>query len=225
MALCEALNTWRQKATVEKFGESVLRDVGSVLVLSDGLLERLLDCAHYGKIGTLEDLRREVSWSLVDELGPDVVRIILEVNPPRPRARASRPTGGTRRARPLPSRTASARPLATNSRILNLSQYTPATIVSILCICDRLQIFQPHFYCSPHRLFMRTRCYSLRFRTASSGTRMARQRPKVRRPQPPPLHLWSASNLWLRECAVVSVVRRDIIVRNFYLLLLIDMCT
>lgn len=130
MALSQALNAWRQKATVDMYGLAVFKDVGSALVLNDRLLERLVDCAHHGKIRTVEDLRREVDWSLVEELGPDVVRIITEVNPPRPRARATRMACRTRRPRLPPPVDGARRPLATNSRILNAPQATPAPIVS-----------------------------------------------------------------------------------------------
>lgn len=134
MALSQALNAWRQKATVDRYGLAVFRDVGSALVLNDRLLERLVDCAHHGKIRTMEDLRREVEWSLVEELGPEVVRIIAEVNPPRPRARATQMACPTRRPRLPPSENGARRPLATNSRILNTPQAAPTTIVSIFQI-------------------------------------------------------------------------------------------
>lgn len=130
MALSQALNAWRQKATVDKYGLAVFRDVGSSLVLNDRLLERLVDCAHHGKIRTLQDLQREVDWSLVDELGPEVVRIIAEVNPPRPRAQATRTAVRTRRTRPSGPEDQGPRPLATNTRILNAPQSVSATIVS-----------------------------------------------------------------------------------------------
>lgn len=89
-----------------------------------------MDCAHHGKIKTVEDLRREVDWSLVEELGPEVVRIITEVNPPQPQARATRMACQMRQPRVPPSSVGVRRPLATNSRILNAPQVVLAPIVS-----------------------------------------------------------------------------------------------
>lgn len=114
MSLAQVLNAWRQNVAIERYGLAVFREVGSDLVLPDQLLERLVDCAHWGKIRTVEDLRREVDWGLVDELGPIVVNLINKVSPPLPRARA------TRMAPPPPSQSTVRRPLATNSRILNV---------------------------------------------------------------------------------------------------------
>lgn len=146
MALSQALNAWRQKATVDMYGLAVFRDVGSALVLNDRVLERVVDCAHHGKIKTIEDLRREVDWSLVEELGPEVVRIITEVNPPQPRARATRMACRTRQPRVPPSSAGVRRPLATNSRILNAPQVVLAPIVSnfpflLLCGFSNLILF------------------------------------------------------------------------------------
>lgn len=120
MSLAHVLNAWRQNVAIERYGVAVFKEVGSDLILPDQILERLVDCAHWGKIRSLEDLKREVDWGLVDELGPTVVKLINTVSPPCPRARATRmaPTPG----QAPPSRAAERRPLATNSRILNVQR-------------------------------------------------------------------------------------------------------
>lgn len=136
MSLAQVLNAWRQNVAIERYGLAVFREVGSDLVLPDQLLERLVDCAHWGKIRTIEDLRREVDWGLVDELGPTVVNLINTVSPPLPRARA------TRMAPPHPSRSTVRRPLATNSRILNaqssVGHQRDANMVRVLSPCINL---------------------------------------------------------------------------------------
>lgn len=136
MSLAQVLNAWRQNVAIERYGLAVFREVGSDLVLPDQLLERLVDCAHWGKIRTIEDLQREVDWGLVDELGPTVVNLINTVSPPLPRARA------TRMAPPHPSRSTVRRPLATNSRILNaqssVGHQRDANMVRVLSPCINL---------------------------------------------------------------------------------------
>ena len=90
MLLSEALNDWRQKKTKEKYGVAVFRAVGSSLILTDRQLERLVDCAHFGKITNVEQLKKEVRWALIDEFGQDVVQIIMTECPPQPRVRTRR---------------------------------------------------------------------------------------------------------------------------------------
>ena len=124
MRLAKALNEWRRKATIEKYGEAVLRDVGSSLILPTELLERLVDCAHYGKITNLDQLHKEVNWVVDDVFGLEVIGIITSMcPPPQPRQR--------KRPRPReegPSRTLNVRrPLGTNRRVLNTQ---PAPSVS-----------------------------------------------------------------------------------------------
>ena len=95
MRLAKALNEWRRKATIEKYGEAVLRDVGSSLILPTELLERLVDCAHYGKITNLDQLHKEVNWVVDDVFGLEVIGIITSMCPP-PSASTTQTTKTTR---------------------------------------------------------------------------------------------------------------------------------
>lgn len=113
--LRRALHLWRKEATVNAHGRAVLRDIGTALVLPNQILERIVGCAHYGVLRTVEDLRREVQWSRVDEFGEQVIGVIKRIN-----------------HRPLtiqpPSSVGSQRePLGSNNRAVNVSA---ANIVS-----------------------------------------------------------------------------------------------
>ena len=92
MTLRTDLVNWRQKATIEIFGEEILKEVGAGICLPDKQLDRMVDCAYMGKINSVEDLRREVGWLLTDEYGPAVVDIIKKYTPPpKEKPPASRP--------------------------------------------------------------------------------------------------------------------------------------
>ena len=129
LRLSQALGAWRRATTIKKFGHSILRDVGSSLVLTNDQLERLVDCAHFGKITNVEQLKKEVRWALIDEFGQDVVQIIMTECPPQPRVRTRRKkTTASKRSRVR-------RPLGTNTRLLNAQPVASTSGVStLLCI-------------------------------------------------------------------------------------------
>lgn len=81
-ALYKSLDDWRHDTTVRVYGEGNLRDYGTALVLPTPILERILVCAHYGKIKTADDLKREASWGQATQYGSEVVAIINQVYPP-----------------------------------------------------------------------------------------------------------------------------------------------
>lgn len=123
--LARALNNWRQATTAAKYGEAILKDMGSSVVLTNGQLERLVDCAHFGKVTTMDQLNREVQWSSADEFGQDVLNIILAECPPQPRIRK-------RRKKAVASNGSTVRqPLGTNTQVLNLQPAGSASGVSV----------------------------------------------------------------------------------------------
>lgn len=111
MRLRAALNAWRQATMVANFGEALMKEVGSSLVLPDVQLERIVDCAHGGAIKSVDDLRREVDWYFTDELGLDILDIINKNGPsslPLPPPPLEEACSGPE-----------AHPLGPNNRILN----------------------------------------------------------------------------------------------------------
>ena len=119
MELAAALNKWRQRTTARIYGDAVLRDVGSSLVLPNELLERLVDCAHFGKMSSMDHLRREIDYDLSEELGLEILQIIKDICPP-----PSRPAPRPRQRKT--TKRSNVRPLGTNSRLLNTQPRQPA---------------------------------------------------------------------------------------------------
>jgi len=54
-----ALQDWCDEKTEKEFGRAHLLDLGGMLVMSNTILDRIVDCAHHFKIDTKEDLARE----------------------------------------------------------------------------------------------------------------------------------------------------------------------
>ncbi|KAG2093560.1 hypothetical protein BD769DRAFT_1370648 [Suillus cothurnatus] len=77
--LCDVLEDWREAATKRIYGDSNLNDYGPSLVMPNSVLERIVDCAHYKKIVTIDDLRKETQWSGVDQFGSDVITVIHRI--------------------------------------------------------------------------------------------------------------------------------------------------
>ena len=60
--LREALCDWRS-TQLQALGASTGNDMfGSQLIMTDEILERILDLAHFGQIDTLVMLQTQVSW-------------------------------------------------------------------------------------------------------------------------------------------------------------------
>jgi hypothetical protein len=57
MELRNALNEFREKETIKKFGLSRLKNSGPGLIMPDAVLKRIVDCAHMQKIGNKDDLQ------------------------------------------------------------------------------------------------------------------------------------------------------------------------
>jgi ATP-dependent DNA helicase RecQ len=82
--LQNALDNWREKTTEEHYGKAHLWDIGPMLVMPTEVLERIVDCTHYSKINSLEDMRKETRWDEVDKWGHDIVDLIQRLRPPQP---------------------------------------------------------------------------------------------------------------------------------------------
>ncbi|KAG1862650.1 P-loop containing nucleoside triphosphate hydrolase protein [Suillus subluteus] len=79
--LCEALEDWREEKMAEKYGHSHLIDIGPSIIMSDSILDHLVNCAHHEKIKTIEDLRKETHWPATAKYGPEVLTIIHRIIP------------------------------------------------------------------------------------------------------------------------------------------------
>lgn len=82
-------------------------------------MDRIVDCAHYGVLGSMQDLRREIQWSRVDEFGEQVLELIKKNAAPPPPVQN------------MPSAPRAPRqPLGVNNRLLN--NVSDATELSLL---------------------------------------------------------------------------------------------
>ncbi|KAG6822549.1 hypothetical protein H0H93_005337, partial [Arthromyces matolae] len=61
-ALLDALNDWRDTATIERYGIPHLKDYGSTLIMPESVLDRILICAQHSKIQSVEELVKETQW-------------------------------------------------------------------------------------------------------------------------------------------------------------------
>lgn len=114
-----ALTRWRKQQTIDTHGHAILKAVGSALVLPNGVMDRIVDCAHYGVLGSMQDLRREIQWSRVDEFGEQVLELIKKNAAPPPPVQN------------MPSAPRAPRqPLGVNNRLLN--NVSDATELSLL---------------------------------------------------------------------------------------------
>jgi hypothetical protein len=76
MELRNALNEFREKETIKKFGLSCLKNSGPGLIMPDAVLKRIVDCAHMRKIGNKDDLQIETRWSRVESFADNILALI-----------------------------------------------------------------------------------------------------------------------------------------------------
>ncbi|KIM70516.1 hypothetical protein SCLCIDRAFT_12461 [Scleroderma citrinum Foug A] len=82
-ALGDALHNWREDKTSALFGWAALNNFGPCLVMPNSILDQIINCAHYNKIETLQDLKKETGWTEADKLGGEVIALIQRHAPPR----------------------------------------------------------------------------------------------------------------------------------------------
>ncbi|KAJ7231791.1 P-loop containing nucleoside triphosphate hydrolase protein [Mycena rebaudengoi] len=85
MTLRDALHGFRLAATIAKFGHAVLKNNGPGMVLSNEVLQRIVDCAHQYKIQSTEQLMKETRWAGTGEFGAEVLELI-NIHRPIPKA-------------------------------------------------------------------------------------------------------------------------------------------
>lgn len=91
MSLRDALDEFREEMTVKLEGRAVLQDYGASVFMTDQVLERIVDCAHYEKIVTIEQLARETRWVHASEHGAAVLALIQAHIPLATEAVTTRP--------------------------------------------------------------------------------------------------------------------------------------
>ena len=81
--LSEALEDWREQKMRNIHGEAHLIDLGPAAIMPDGVLDRIVECAHTSKIKTVDDLFRETrwAWNKTNQFGTEVVTIIHRILP------------------------------------------------------------------------------------------------------------------------------------------------
>lgn len=85
MSLRNALHEFRRAATTKKFSRAVLKNSGPGVVMSNEVLQRIVDCAHWHKIESPEQLEKETRWAGAAEFGEEVI-ILINEHCPRPAA-------------------------------------------------------------------------------------------------------------------------------------------
>ena len=76
MKLHNALNEFREKQTIKKFGLSCLKNSGPGLIMPDAVLKRIVDCAHMLKIENKEDLQIKTRWSCAEAFADNILALI-----------------------------------------------------------------------------------------------------------------------------------------------------
>ncbi|THH15915.1 hypothetical protein EUX98_g9385 [Antrodiella citrinella] len=78
------LETWADKTVEVMYGPGALLDLGPGVILPEETLERIVDCSHFSKIHTVEDLKRETKWAGAEEFGAQILSLIEAIYPPAP---------------------------------------------------------------------------------------------------------------------------------------------
>jgi hypothetical protein len=81
-----ALKDWRQSTAFVKFRPATIRNLGVRILMTDVVLNRIVDCAHFGKLTAVEQLLKETTWpkERVQEFGQTIITLISDHHPPAP---------------------------------------------------------------------------------------------------------------------------------------------
>lgn len=121
LTLRDALHQfWKQK-TLERFGRVTLKNHGPGLIMSDEVLTRIVDCAHWGRIHSGESLAKETKWTRVDEYGEAILKLV------RDHARPAPPLASAFVVTPLGARVVATNTNATASTTRTVRQYKCGT--------------------------------------------------------------------------------------------------
>lgn len=81
LALRDELCRWRALKTSVKYGLGFAGRYGGCLVLPNELLEHIVDCAHYRKIATIAELKKQTQWAEADVYGEEILDMIRQHTP------------------------------------------------------------------------------------------------------------------------------------------------
>lgn len=107
------LDDWRTQKAIEELGLEIAERRGPSMVLPQQLLNRIIDCAHFEKIKSIEDLRRETGWPCPDDVGSTIVAMIAAQGSPQSAASLDSPV-----APPTSTTTPPARSILTSNTLL-----------------------------------------------------------------------------------------------------------
>ena len=82
MALKKALHRFRTETAVQKYGQAYFTDYGAGIVMSQRILQCVVDCAHANKINSKDDLLKETCWVGAEQHGDAVLQLIATHRPP-----------------------------------------------------------------------------------------------------------------------------------------------
>ncbi|KAJ6567852.1 hypothetical protein B0H10DRAFT_1841336, partial [Mycena sp. CBHHK59/15] len=75
------LHLFRKERTIELLGRASFRNHGAGVIMSDEVLHRIVDCAHFSKIQTMADLLKDTHWHRATEDGAKVLALISQHRP------------------------------------------------------------------------------------------------------------------------------------------------
>jgi len=82
MDLRTALHNFRKERMELTYGRALLRNLGPGSIMSNDILQSIVDATHAGRVTCIGDVKREVKWARVDELGNEVLQLVLVHAPP-----------------------------------------------------------------------------------------------------------------------------------------------
>lgn len=77
------LESWRHDEMKRQYGDAHLQCLGPGLVMGTTIRDRIVDCAHFNKIQTIEDLQKETKWDSASTYGTTILDIIRKWYPPK----------------------------------------------------------------------------------------------------------------------------------------------
>lgn len=80
--LRDALNHWRFQKVTEEYGSAYASDLGGSLVMPNAIMDRIVDCAHYGLIKSTDEMMWETHWIYSKSWGVEVLEILRTHAPP-----------------------------------------------------------------------------------------------------------------------------------------------
>ncbi|KAI6025463.1 hypothetical protein EDC04DRAFT_2554987, partial [Pisolithus marmoratus] len=76
VALCDALEDWKEAKVVTKLGSAHVMDIGPGFILPSPMIDHTIDSAHHLKLQMIDDLWKETHWSGAGLYGAEVLAII-----------------------------------------------------------------------------------------------------------------------------------------------------